>query len=66
MEKIIGCAGLTNTASLNVHELNDQEEYVVASINNIKPRKHKLYYNTKGVFFNFGGSRFYLDEIMRV
>lgn len=65
MNNVVGSVGLCNVASLNVYEVNDGEEFVVAGINDSKPTKRKLYFNTKGVYFNFGGSRYYLHEIMR-
>jgi len=63
--KVIGSIGICNTASINIHEVDNYGDYVIASINNIKPRRHKLYCNTKGVFFNLCG-RNYLHDVMRV
>jgi len=31
-----------------------------------KPRKHKLYHNTKGSYFNKYGQRYYTDEFYRL
>lgn len=64
--KIVGSISICNTASINVHEVDDHGEYVIVSINSIKPRKHKLYTNTKGMYFNFCGGRNYLHDVMRV
>ena len=62
--KVIASCGICNTASLNLFELND--DYVVAGINNLKARTYKIYSTNKGLYFNFGGSRWYLHEFMRV
>lgn len=64
MDKLIAVIGLTNTSSMNIYDLSDEE--VLAGINNEKPRKYKVYVNTKGYYFNFRGCRFYLEEAMRV
>ena len=64
MNKVIAVIGITNVASMNIYDISDEE--VLAGINNEKPRKYKLYVNTKGYYFNFRGRRFYLEEAMRV
>lgn len=64
MTKLIAVIGLTNTSSLNIYDVNDEE--VLAGINNEKPRKYKVYVNTKGYYFNFKGSRYYLHDAIRV
>lgn len=63
---MIGALGLCNTASINIYEINDYEEKVLAGLNNQKPRWYKLYCTRKGLYFNFGGNRYYLHEFMRV
>ena len=61
---VIAVIGLTNTAFLNIYDVNDEE--IVVGINNNKSRTYKLYHTNKGVYFNFKGSRYYLHEALRV
>ena len=61
---VIAVIGLTNTAFLNIYDVNDEE--IVVGINNNKSRTYKLYHTNKGVYFNFKGSRYYLNEAIRV
>ena len=61
---VIAVIGLTNTAFLNIYDINDEE--IVVGINNNKSRTYKLYHTNKGVYFNFKGSRYYLNEAIRV
>lgn len=66
MNKVIGSYGICNSASLNIYEVvNDIDDYVMAGFNNDKPRKYKVYYTGKGSYFNYKGSRYYLNEFMR-
>lgn len=64
MEKLIAVIGLTNTSSLNIYDVNDEE--IIVGLNNQTPRIYKLYYTNKGVYFNFKGSRYYLQDAIRV
>lgn len=64
MEKLIAVIGLTNTSSLNIYDVNDEE--IIVGLNNQTPRTYKLYYTNKGVYFNFKGSRYYLQDAFRV
>lgn len=64
MNKVIAVIGLTNTASINIYDINDDE--IVLGINNNKPRTYKLYHTNKGVYFNLKGSRYYLHDAIRV
>ena len=67
MEKVIASLGLSNTHGLAIWDINDYD--VVASMVSSDygtKRKYKLYYNTKGVYFNYHGRRYYLDEFMKV
>ena len=64
MEKVIAVIGLTNTSSLNIYDVNDEE--IIVGLNNQTPRTYKLYHTTKGVYFNFKGSRYYLHDAIRV
>lgn len=64
MYEVIASHGLCNNASLNIFEA--EEERVLVAINNNRPTWYKLYVNTKGVYFNFGGSRYYLSEFIRL
>ena len=65
MSKIIASLGLSNTHSLAIWDINDDEVIVsMVSSDYGTKRSYKLYYNTKGVYFNFKGSRFYIHEFM--
>lgn len=64
MEKVIAVIGLTNTSSLNIYDVNDEE--IIVGLNNQTHRTYKLYYTNKGVYFNFKGSRYYLQDAIRV
>ena len=56
---------LCNTASINIYYLNSY--YVVAGINNEIPKWYKVYETVKGrSYFNFRGSREYLEEYIRL
>ena len=66
MDKIIASLGLSNTHGLAVWDVN--EEYITVSLVSLDygtKRTYKLYYNTKGVYFNFKGRRYYMDEFIR-
>lgn len=66
MNKIIASLGLSNTHGLAIWDINDYE--VIASLISSDygtKRRYKLYYNTKGVYFNFRGSRYYIHEFIR-
>lgn len=56
---------ICNNASLNIYNVDDYFDIVEAGINNQKKRKYKLYTNTKGTYFNYGKTRFYLHEFLR-
>lgn len=64
MKDVIAVIGLSNVASINIYDITD--ESILAGINKDKPRKYKLYINSKGYYFNFRGTRYYLDQAMRV
>ena len=56
---------ICNTASINIYYLSNY--YVVAGINNDIPKWYKVYETVKGrPYFNFRGSREYLDEYIRL
>ncbi|HID0815720.1 TPA: hypothetical protein ACXNW8_001330 [Clostridium botulinum] len=64
--EVVASYCLCNIASLNIYEVNTGiDEFVIAGINDLKSRKYKLYYTGKGTYFNFGGSRFYLNDFIR-
>lgn len=63
-KKIIASYPLTNVAGIAIYEVN--EDYVIAGLNNDKPRRYKVYGNTKGFFFNWGRIRIYLHECLKV
>lgn len=68
MEKrVIASCGLCNVASLNIYDIEyGIDDYVVVGLNSQKCRSYKLYTNTKGTYFNWGGTRYYLDDFMRI
>ena len=56
---------ICNTASINIYYLSNY--YVVAGINNEIPKWYKVYETVKGrPYFNFRGSREYLEEYTRL
>ena len=62
---VIAAKCICNTASINIYYLNSY--YVVAGINNDIPRWYKVYETVKGrPYFNFRGTREYLDEYSRL
>ena len=65
--QVVGVYPICNGASINVYGVEyGIDGKIIASLNNQKPRKYKLYSNLKGEYFNFGGNRIYLHEVMRV
>ena len=65
--QVIASKGLCNIASLNIYKIeNGIDDYVIAGVNNLNVRKYKLYNSTKGTYFNFGGTRNYLNEFIRL
>ena len=65
MSKIIATLGLSNTHGLAIWDINDDEVIVsMVSSDYGTKRSYKLYYNNKGVYFNFKGRRFYIDEFI--
>lgn len=64
MRKVIASYTLSNVGGIAIYDINDEQ--VVAGYNNEKPRKYKVYNNTKGFYFNWGKRRVYLNECMRV
>lgn len=59
--KIIASKVISNTASINIYEID--YHFVSVGINDNKPKKHKLYYNNKNQpYFNFRGHREYFFE----
>lgn len=66
-KEVIASYGLTNTASLNIYSIDfGIDDFVIAGINSLKSRKYKLYSTNKGIYFNFGGTRFYLENFLKV
>ena len=62
---VIASKCLCNTASINIYHLSNY--YVVAGINNDIPKWYKVYETVKGrCYFNFRGSREYLEEYTRL
>ena len=62
---VIAAKCICNTASINKYYLSSN--YVVAGINNEIPKWNKVYETVKGrSYFNFRGSREYLEEYIRL
>ena len=62
---VIAAKCICNTASINIYHISNY--YVVAGINNDIPKWYKVYETVKGrPYFNFMGSREYLDEYIRL
>ena len=65
--QVVGVCPICNNASINVYGVEyGIDDKIIAGLNNQKPRKYKLYFNSKGEYFNFGGNRIYLHEVIRV
>ena len=70
---MIGVYGLTNCSSVVVEDIiHDIDDYVLARlviVDSDKPKrayKYKVYYDDNSrAFFNFGGAKIYLDEVLR-
>lgn len=63
----IASLAICNTASLNIYGVEHGiEDYVIVGMNDKTPRKYKIYYTTKGGYFNWGGCRYYLNEFTLV
>lgn len=60
---MIAIKGLSNNHSIVVWDIND--ESVKVSVNLGKKSNLKLYQTNKGTYFNYLGSRQYLDEFNR-
>lgn len=65
MMNMIASCGVTNTFGIALYEVDSYGEYVLAGVNNDKPKKYKLYETGKGYYFNFGRCRFYLHDFIR-
>lgn len=67
MDKIIASLGLSNTHGLAVWDVNDDNITVsMVSSDYGTKRTYKLYYTNKGVYFNYHGGQYFLDEFMRI
>ena len=65
--KPIGVKALTNTMSLCVYEVDASGDYLYAGVPGKLPKKYKCYQSVeKGAYFNWGKTRNYLSEFMRV
>ena len=62
---VIASKWICNVASINIYYLSSY--YVVAGINNDIPKWYKVYHTVKGIpYFNFRGTREYLDDYIRL
>lgn len=65
--KFVASLGLCNTASLNIYDIEHSiEDYVIAGMNNDRPRRYKVHYTDKGAYFNWAGHRYYLSEFVKI
>lgn len=63
----IASFGICNTASLNIYGFEyGVEDYVVAGMNNDRPRRYKVHYTNKGAYFNWAGCRYYVSEFVKI
>nr|DAJ39310.1 MAG TPA: hypothetical protein [Caudoviricetes sp.] len=71
-KKVIGAYPICNTASLNVYEIDDTNDRVLASLNDMPPRWYKIreaYDADTGEYemgFNYGGSFVPFSDVMKV
>ena len=56
---------LSNHGGISIIEIISDEVVIMQYYDN-RPKGYKLYFNNKGVYFNFNGSRYYLAEFLRV
>lgn len=69
---VIGSYPICNTASLNVYEIDDANDRVLVSLNDMPPRWYKIreaYYADTGEYemgFNYGGAFVPFSDVMRV
>ncbi len=63
----IASLAICNTASLNIYGVEHGiEDYVIVGMNDKTSRRYKVYYTSKGAYFNWGGHRYYLSEFTLV
>ena len=71
-KKVIGAYPICNTASLNVYEIDDTNDRVLVSLNDMPPRWYKIreaYDADTGEYemgFNYGGAFVPFSDVMRV
>ena len=64
--KYIAVQSISNTCSIGIKEADDEKvSFDIVSDKVLSKHKAKVYQNLKGFYFNFGGSRFYLNEFIR-
>lgn len=71
-KKVIGAYPICNTASLNVYEIDDTNDRVLASLNDMPPRWYKNREACNAdtgeyeMGFNYGGAFVPFSDVMRV
>lgn len=71
-KKVIGAYPICNTASLNVYEIDDTNDRVLASLNDMPPRWYKIREACNAdtgeyeMGFNYGGSFVPFSDVMKV
>lgn len=71
-KNVIGAYPICNTASLNVYEIDDVNDRVLISLNDMPPRWYKIreaYDADTGEYemgFNYGGAFVPFSDVMRV
>jgi hypothetical protein len=64
MLKVIASEGISNVASMNIYEMN--EDSVLVGLNNEKPERLELGTNEEGeAFFEYGDMNWYLNNFLR-
>jgi len=65
--KPIGSFCISNNMAIVIYDIiYGIDDSILAGYNDKKPRKYRLYYNSKGAYFNFGKIRVYMDRVMRL
>lgn len=71
-KKVIGAYPICNTTSLNVYEIDDANDRVLVSLNDMPPRWYKIREacdmdtGEYAMGFNYGGSFVPFSDVMRV
>lgn len=73
MRKVIASYVISNTASMNIYEVNHGiDDSVIAGINNDEPQEYTLFHDVDDEtgdirsYFDYHGTYYYIDEFMTV